>query len=103
MGGRSPVSFTENKVIKECKEYLDKTGWFHFNIRQGKHCFKGISDRIVIKNGIVIFVEFKSLIGKQTKEQIDFEENVIEKGGYYIIVRSLDELIKCINQIFWLG
>ena len=83
----------ESEVKKKCKEWLDKNGWFSFNIhQQGMYCYKGISDRIAIKNGRVIFIEYKSDTGRQRPEQIEFERKIKEAGGEYILVRSVEEL-----------
>lgn len=88
------VMTLETKLKKQVKEYLQKTGWFIFHIRQGKHCYKGISDDIAIKEGITVFVEFKTPEGKQSPEQILFEHQVKEHGGRYVIIRSLEDAIK---------
>jgi len=54
----------------------------------------GVSDLIVIKQNEIIFVEVKTEIGKQSKEQKDFQK-IIEKLGFkYILVRSLEDFKK---------
>ncbi len=61
---------------------------------------KGISNdgsKFQITTGTIprpIFIEFKSLIGKQTKEQKDFEQSVKELGYEYYIVRKIEDLIE---------
>lgn len=84
----------ETQLKKQVKEYLKKTGWFVFHIRQGKHCYKGVSDDIGIREGQVVFLEFKTDKGKQSAEQILFEYQVKEHGGKYVILRSLEDAIK---------
>jgi len=84
-------------VIKEnCKRWLDKNGWFSFNIhQQGLYCYKGISDRIAIKSGRVVFIEFKTMSkkSKQSPDQIAFGQKVREAGGEYIVVRSKEDMV----------
>jgi hypothetical protein len=56
----------------------------------------GVSDLIVIKQNEVIFVEVKTEVGKQSKDQKAFEQKVNNLGFKYFLVRSLDEFIKII-------
>lgn len=51
----------------------------------------GVSDLIVIKQNEIIFVEVKTEIGRQSKEQKDFQQNVEKLGFKYILVRSLED------------
>ena len=52
----------------------------------------GVSDTIVIlPNGRLIFVEFKTAKGVQSKSQKAFEKRVTAHGYDYYIVRSLGE------------
>ena len=62
--------------------------------RMPVHAKKGVPDIIVIKNGKFIGLEVKSAIGKQNYDQKVFEEYVTMHGGYYHVVRSLDEVKK---------
>jgi len=54
----------------------------------------GVSDLIVIKQNEVIFVEVKTEVGKQSKEQKAFEAKVQSLGFKYILVRSLEDFQK---------
>lgn len=52
----------------------------------------GVSDTIIIlPNGRLIFVEFKTPKGVQSKSQKEFEQRVTAHGYDYYIVRSLEE------------
>lgn len=91
----------ESSIKDKCKKWLDKNGWFSFNIhQQGMYCHKGISDRIAVKDGAVIFIEFKTMSKKsvQSDDQKRFEEKINSHGGRYILVRSLEDMIE---QITW--
>lgn len=84
----------ESEIKDKCKKWLDKNGWFSFNIhQQGKYCHRGISDRIAVKDGQVVFIEYKTYKGEQSEYQIEFQRQITEAGGMYIIVRSVEELI----------
>jgi hypothetical protein len=93
------ITTPEDTVKKECIDWLKKNGWFHFNIRQGKHCYKGISDRIAMKNGVVLFIEFKSSKGKLSDDQKKFKKNVDKQNCYYIIARSYKDIEKFIKDL----
>lgn len=54
----------------------------------------GVSDLIVIKQNEIIFVEVKTDIGNQSKQQKDFQRKVQKLGFKYILVRSLEDFKK---------
>lgn len=92
----TPIS--EADIRTEIKRYLEAMSWFVFHVhQQGYRCYKGISDYIAVKNGVVIFVEVKKPGGKQSDEQIKFEDNIISHKGLYFCVDSLDKLIRNLN------
>lgn len=81
----------ETKLKQEIKQYLKVSGWFVFHIRQGKHCYKGISDLIGIKEGITCFIEIKTKTGKLSADQIAFRSEVMSHGGIYKILTSFND------------
>lgn len=86
----------ESSIKDKCKKWLDKNGWFSFNVhQQGMYCYKGISDRIALKNGRVVFIEFKTMNKKsvQSEDQKKFEQRIKDAGGEYILVRSREDMI----------
>jgi len=84
------------KVIElSVRERLTKTGWFCFKISQPSvhsRNIKGIADLFAVKHGQSVWIEIKTNSGKQSENQIKFQENVESHGGKYIVVRSVDEL-----------
>ncbi len=54
----------------------------------------GVSDIIIIWHRMAYCMEVKTDTGKQSKDQILFERRVIEVGGKYIIVRSIEDVKK---------
>lgn len=54
----------------------------------------GVSDLIIVRQNEIIFVEVKTKIGKQSKEQKDFQKNIEKLGYKYILVRSLEDFQK---------
>jgi hypothetical protein len=57
-----------------------------------KHAKKGVPDICVIKKGKFIGLEVKSATGRQSDDQKTFELFVTENGGFYYVVRSLEEV-----------
>lgn len=52
----------------------------------------GVSDTVLIlPNGKLLFVEFKTVTGRQSDKQKEFEKRVTDLGFEYKIVRSFDE------------
>jgi len=89
---------TESDIKEQVKDYLNIMGWYHFPILQGLGAFKGISDRIAIKNGRTIYLEVKKPGRKQSPEQIEFEENITRQKGEYYLIKCLEDLIKAIGR-----
>lgn len=57
-----------------------------------KHAKRGVPDIIVIKKGQFIGLEVKSATGRQSPDQKLFEIHTTNNGGFYYIVRSLQEV-----------
>lgn len=91
---RLKFEISENDIKRQVKNYLNIKGWFNFHILQGIGAFKGIPDRIAIKNGRVILLEIKKPGGKLSEHQQRFKESMERAGGEYYVVRSLEEIMK---------
>lgn len=50
---------------------------------------KGAADIIVVINGKILFIEFKSDVGKQSIEQKTFQHKVEQNGFTYYLIRDL--------------
>ena len=69
-------------------------GWFHFPILKGLGAYKGICDRIAIKDGKVIFIEVKGLKGRLSNHQEEFKKNIEAAGGIHITARSYIDIAR---------
>ena len=94
---RLKIKISENDIKLQVKQYLSLKGWFHFPILQGLGAYKGIPDRIAIKNSRTIYLEVKKPGGTLSPDQIDFEKNIIYQKGEYFLIDNLDDLIKIIG------
>ena len=83
----------ETAIKKMVKQYLQIKGWFIFPLLAGLGAYKGISDMYAIKDGRGIWVEIKTPKGKQSEHQIRFQADIESRGGEYLVVRDVQELI----------
>lgn len=51
----------------------------------------GVSDTIVLLDKSILFVEFKTKTGRQSKKQNQFQKRVEALGFEYFIIRSVEE------------
>jgi len=89
----------ENDVKRVVKDYLSIKGWFNFPLTAGMGSYPGLPDRIAIKNGRVLFIECKRPGGKQSDHQRQFQNDIWFKGGHYILVKCLEDIIQVIEKI----
>ena len=85
---------SENFVKEQIEDYLDIIGWFHFPILQGLGAYKGICDRIAIKDGKVLFIEVKGPKGRLSNHKKEFRKNIEAAGGIYISSRSYEDIAR---------
>jgi VRR-NUC domain len=59
-----------------------------------KHAMKGVPDIILIKqpSGRFIGLEVKTDTGRLSPEQIEFRNHSEKAGGWYYVVRSIDDV-----------
>lgn len=94
---RQKIKVSEADIKEQVKDYLYIKGWFHFPLTAGLGSYRGLPDRIAVKNGRVLFLEIKKPGGKQRPEQIDFEQNIAYQKGEYYLIDCLESLIKAIG------
>jgi len=57
---------------------------------------KGVSDTIVVLPNKTLYIEFKTGLGYQSAEQIEFQSRIESLGQEYHLIRSLEHFIKTI-------
>ena len=60
--------------------------------RMPKYAMKGVADIIVLHGGKAYFLEVKMPKAYQQKVQKVFEKKVNENGGFYKVVRSVEDV-----------
>lgn len=87
-----PPPLKESAIQKQIKEYLQWHGWFVVKIHQSLGSVKGIADLYALKNGRSVWIEVKTPKGRQSVDQVAFEQDVKQHGGAYIVARSVDDV-----------
>lgn len=97
---RNSVLKSEESIQKEIVNYCKLNNILIFSVPNeatrnnskfiGMGVLPGASDLVLVLDKI-IFVELKNEIGKQSQQQIEFQNKVEEKGHEYKLIRSLTE------------
>lgn len=58
----------------------------------------GVSDLILVLNGVVIFLELKAGRNKQQETQKIFEKKVKGLGHQYYVVRSIEDVMEILDK-----
>lgn len=98
----------EQQLVNNCLEFLKYKGIFAFRNNSGQIFLndgkktrvvrmgvKGAADilGIIPPDGKFVAIECKTKNGKLTEYQKNFGEEVKKRGGIYLVIRSIDELI----------
>ena len=84
----------EGNIKSQIRQYLKMKGWFVVNMMQGPLCHRGIADLYCIKNGRSVWIEVKTSKGTLSTWQKQFQDDIEEHVGVYIVARSLDDVIE---------
>lgn len=68
-----------------------------WNLYANQGVLKGAPDLTVVLRGVVFFVECKTKRGKQTEEQVTFQERCETLGIGYHVVRSLELFVDVVS------
>lgn len=79
-------------------EAIQKMGWKQIAKFKATGLSSGVSDTIIMLPGKILFVEFKTFTGRQSKSQKEFQ-TISEKLGFeYHICRSLEDFKYIVNE-----
>lgn len=84
----------ENEIQQDVREYLQWRGWYVIRNQQSLGSHRGLADLTAIKDGRVVFIEIKTPEGRLSRHQRNFRDEILSHGGEYIVIRSLDEIMK---------
>jgi len=88
----------ERDILRQVRDYLAWHGWMTIRFQQGLGSHKGLSDLVAIKDGRTIWIEVKTRRGNLSSHQIKFQEQINLHEGTYWVIRSLDQLMKKLNE-----
>ena len=89
----------EGSITKSIRDLLRTLGIFHWKQFQSLGSPPGIPDIIGIYQGIPLFLEIKTSIGKLSVYQKGFLANVNLHGGLGVVLRNIDDAIELINGL----
>lgn len=108
---RANNSAAHTRLVATCMFYLNshpgRYAWKNntgtasrrgFKIKFGD---KGSADIIACVSGCFVGFECKTGKGRQSKDQRAWQAKIVEAGGKYFIVRSLDELKTITTETIW--
>lgn len=81
---------SEKQIEKSACHWARNNGWYTRKFSSPAH--RGVPDRIFIKDGRVVFVEFKTATGQCTALQCMEIDTIREHSGEVYICRSLDDI-----------
>lgn len=85
---------TENAIQSAVRDYLRFRGWFVIRNQQSLGSHRGLADLTAVKDGRVVWIEVKTRRGKLSEHQERFRDDVLQHGGEYIVVRSIEDVQK---------
>lgn len=89
----------ETVIQNQIRDLLRMDGWFVIRHQQGMGCHKGLSDLSAIKDGVTIYIEVKTKTGKQSDWQREFQKDIENHGGTYILARRIEDVEPYLTSI----
>lgn len=89
----SETKVNESGIQMQIKHYLQHNGWFVVKIHQSLGSYKGIADLYALKDGKHVWIEVKTVRGRQSEPQWYFQRDIEVYGGKYIIARSIEDVM----------
>lgn len=89
----------ETVIQNQIRDLLRMDGWFVIRHQQGMGCHKGLADLTAIKDGVTIYIEVKTKTGKQSDWQRQFQQDIENHGGTYILARRIEDVEPYLTSI----
>lgn len=96
-----PKKTNETSILRAIRDTLRLKGWYVIRNQQSMGSHQGLADLIAIKDSVVLWIEVKAQNGYQSPYQKEFEQAISTHGGFYIIAKSVDNVLKYIDNIFY--
>jgi hypothetical protein len=108
---RTKTKLKESDVQKAIMDYLDSRGILNWRVNLGgvphtvggkiiyrKNPMKGFPDISALYCGLFVGIEVKAKT-KQSQEQLDWQNKFESNGAIYIVAKSVDDVIDCLNSL----
>lgn len=98
----------QNRIIEFLNQATKGTFWQNDSIgirgrkRENKYRPNGVPDVLGVIAGQFVGIEVKSKTGKLLPSQIEFSARFTAAGGYYFVIKSIDDLIETCKVYGWL-
>lgn len=79
----------ESRIEKTSRLIAEKNGWFQVKIERTS--INGFPDRLFIRNGQTVYVEFKNSAGRLSLEQQRVIDTMREHGAVVYVISSVEE------------
>ncbi|MFH1525825.1 MAG: VRR-NUC domain-containing protein [Bacteroidota bacterium] len=96
----------EKEITKNIRDFLRMRGIFHWKVRQGLGCVKGIPDIIGVMPttgtvpGTMLAIEVKTEKGVLSEHQENFLRAINDFGGIAFVARSVQDVIDNLKD-YW--
>lgn len=86
------MTTSEADLKTQMRKYLTKNGIYWVSIQNGFGAKPGDPDLVICLDGQFVGLEVKTQTGRQSDIQKQREKEIRMSGGWYFLVRSLDDL-----------
>ena len=102
------MSKSESEISREIQDYLKAEDFTYWRNQSGRvkvnggymHLgINGLSDLTVMLQGKHLYIEVKTLIGKQREAQEGFEATCKANGHYYLLARSVTDVRRKLKEL----
>ena len=85
----------EKQIEKSSVQKAKAEGWYTRKFASPSH--RGVPDRLFIKNGVVVFIELKTKVGKVSKLQEEELQDLRDHGVIAVVCRSVEEVMATLH------
>ena len=82
----------ETVIRRQIRAYLQTLGWLVVYHMQGPLSYKGFPDLTAVKDGRTVYIEVKTAKGKLSANQKQFQKDLTEHGGEYVVARCIEDV-----------
>ena len=85
----------ESTIETNCSKWAKANGWLGFKFSSPQQ--RGVPDRLYIRDGLTVYVEFKALGKLPTKYQLHTIGKIRAKGATVYVIDNLEDFINVMS------